>query len=331
MKTFSVIGGGAWGTALAQNLTRGGHRVKLWALETDVAEAVNRSHENTVYLPDVSLSEEISATNDIADACVQDVILLVAPAQHMRATLETMKPHLKDPQALVLCSKGIEIETGALMSNVLEDTLGQDMPYAVLSGPTFAKEVAEGLPTAATIASENKELARTLAQDISTKLFRLYTCCDPVGAEIGGAVKNVIAIACGIVHGRELGDSARSAVMTRGLSEIARLGAAMGAKKETLMGLSGIGDLTLTCGSMQSRNFSLGALRGQGHSLNEILAKRNSVAEGLSTSAAIQDLAKKHAVEMPICAAVNETMNNGTTIDDIIEGLLSRPLQEEAA
>lgn len=330
MQSFSVIGGGAWGTALAQTLTRAGLDVTLWAREADVVTAINTKRENTVFLPGVQLSPKIRATGDLAEASGADVILLVPPAQHMRTTLEAMKPHLKDPAALVICSKGIEIETGALMSHILEDVLA-DVPYLVLSGPTFAIETAKGLPTAVTLAGTDKELARTLADLIGSKFFRPYVSGDPIGAEIGGAVKNVIAIACGIVEGMGFGHNARAALITRGLVEINRLGAAMGAKKETLMGMCGIGDLTLTCSSMQSRNFSLGVLVGQGKTLDEILAARNSVTEGVATAAAIQALAKKHAVEMPISAAVNDTLNEGVSVQDMLDNLLSRPLRDEAA
>jgi len=259
-----------------------------------------------------------------------EAVFFVTPAQHLRTTMEQALPHLEGTGLpIVLCSKGIEISTGCLMSQIAESVLPHN-PYVVLSGPTFARDVAQGLPAAVTLATDhNTTYGKGIAESISSKAFRPYVTDDPVGAEIGGAVKNVIAIACGIVKGAELGDSAHAAIMTRGMAEIRRMGAALGAKQSTLLGLSGMGDLALTCHSALSRNFSLGLEIGKGRELEDILSERDGITEGVYTAKAVLDFAKKHAVDMPICEAVNNTLHNGTNVKDTITALMSRPLTQE--
>lgn len=328
IRTIGIIGGGAWGTGLAAAARRTGAHITLWARESEVVEDINTHHRNEMFLPGIGLADDIGATSDLAQACRADALLLVVPAQHLRATCQAMKPHLQPGHPVIICSKGIEQKTGALMSQVAAETL-PEASLAVLSGPTFAAEVAKGLPTAITLAAADPVLGEKLVGALGSKYFRPYLSDDLIGAEIGGAVKNVIAIACGIVHGRKFGDNARAALIARGLAEISRLGTALGGKPETLMGLSGLGDLTLTCTSMQSRNFSLGAALGEGRRLSEILGERHSVAEGVATTPAVLDLAANHGVEMPICAAVDSTISGDMPVEQVIDELLARPFKTE--
>lgn len=329
MQKIAVICAGSWGTAIAQIAANAGRDVMLWARESAVVNAINADHENPEYLPGIPLSPKIRATASLEEALKgAEVVFMVSPAQHMRSVLEQMKPFMPEAVPIVLCSKGIEVATGMLMSQVVKE-ICPEHPYLVLSGPTFAKEVARGLPAAATLATHNNAVGKQVAEAIRNISFRPYVTSDPLGAEIGGAVKNVIAIACGIVYGRKLGENARAAIMTRGMAEIKRMGMALGAKPETFLGLSGMGDLMLTCNSMQSRNFSLGVMCGEGQSLNEILTKSRQVIEGVATANSVLDFARKHAVDMPICQAVNDTLHNGVSVDDTVEALMSRPLTQE--
>jgi glycerol-3-phosphate dehydrogenase (NAD(P)+) len=328
VESVAVLGGGAWGTALAQVAAMAGRRVLIWAREPDVVEAVNALHENRLFLPGIPLDPSLKATVSLADAAGADLILAAPPAQHMRAVLKALKPHLPPTPALTLCAKGVERGTLALMTDVLAEELPA-ATQAVLSGPGFAKDVARGLPTATTIASREPAYARAVVAAIGLPTFRPYIADDLVGAEIGGAVKNVIAIACGMAEGRRLGDGARAALITRGFAELTRLGLALGAKAETLSGLCGLGDLVLTCTSMNSRNTSLGASLGEGRALADILAERRSVAEGAESAPAVVALAAKHNVEMPICAAVESILAGRLNIDEAITALLSRPFKAE--
>ena len=329
MKRIGIIGGGAWGTARALVCRRAGLDVCLQALEPEVADAINGSHENSLFLPGVALDPEIRATNDPAEAAVDtDVVLLVVPTQFLRAVLTGLSGNLPSGVPVVICAKGIEQETLALMSEICEEVVPQ-APVAVLSGPTFAAEVALDRPTAVTLASADEALGVGLSEALGTPRFRIYRSDDIVGAQVGGAVKNVLAIGCGIVEGRGLGDNAKAALITRGLAEIVRLGLAKGAKAETLMGLSGIGDLVLTCNAMQSRNFSLGVALGRGEALADILDARASVAEGVFSAAAVNQLARGLGIDMPICLAVDGILNHFSDIDAAIEGLLSRPVDLE--
>jgi glycerol-3-phosphate dehydrogenase (NAD(P)+) len=323
-----IVGGGAWGTALAVAARRAGRDVVLWARESAVVSAINEQHRNTMFLPDADLDPGIRATADYADITACDAVLLVAPAQHLRAICADLAPLWREGVPAVVCAKGIEQGTGALMTTVVGETLPQAQ-LAVLSGPTFAAEVARGLPTAITLACEDATIGQALIAAIGTSTFRPYLADDLIGAEVGGAVKNVLAIACGIVSGRQLGSNARAALINRGLAEMMRLGRALGGKSETMMGLSGMGDLVLTCSSEQSRNMSLGAALGRGERLADILGERNSVAEGVASAPAVTELAASLDVSLPICEAVNAILHQGSDVDDIINGLLARPFRLE--
>ena len=325
---IGIIGAGAWGTALATVAHSAGCDVVIQAHESEVVEAINQQHENTVFLPGVKLNPAIRATNDAGEAAQVDAVLLVTPAQHLRTVTATLKDSWQAGVPAVICAKGMEQETSALMSEVLAETLPGVTP-AVLSGPTFAIEVAKGLPTGVTIACADHAVATMLSETLGTPTFRAYHSPDIIGAQLGGAVKNVLAIACGIVEGKGLGENARATLITRGLAEIARLGAAKGAHAESLMGLSGIGDLTLTCNAMQSRNFSLGVALGQGRPLKEILAERRAVTEGVYTASSVTDLAGRLGADMPICLAIDGVLNHFAEIDTTIKGLLARPTGEE--
>jgi len=329
MERFAVIGAGAWGTALAIVARRAGRQVILQAHEPEIAAAINEKHENP-YLPGVTLDPSIEATSDLGAAVSgADAVILAVPAQFLRGVAEALNRKaapLKLP--VLICAKGIENGTCLLMTEVAAKTMPA-AALAVLSGPTFAIEVARDIPSAVTLASEDARLAENLIQAIGTPRFRPYRSGDPVGAEIGGAVKNVLAIACGIVEGKGMGDNTRAALITRGLAEIVRLGVAKGAQAETLMGLCGIGDLTLTCNAMQSRNFSLGVALGRGRPLKDILAERKAVTEGVASAPAVIELAGRLGVDMPICTAVNAIVTHGRDIDRAIEGLLARPFTKE--
>ena len=274
-----VIGAGAWGTALAQLLAADGQVVRLWALEPEVVDAVNGAQENPLYLPGLALSPSIAATGAMADMADCALLLVVSPAQHLRSVVAQAPAGVP----LLLCSKGIEAGTSLLMSEVAQQAQPQS-PIAVLSGPTFAHEVARGLPTAITLACEDRALGERLAARIARPAFRPYLSDDVIGAEIGGAVKNVLAIACGVAEGAGLGLNARAALISRGFAEMTRFGLARGARAETLGGLSGLGDLVLTCSSTNSRNFSLGKGLGEGQSAADLLANRRTVAEGAFTA-----------------------------------------------
>ncbi len=330
MKRIGIIGAGAWGTALAMVAGRAGLDVVLQAREADVVDAINREHENPVFLPGVSLDPLIRATTDVAEAAENaEAVLLAVPSQFLRTAIGGLKDGLGEGVPAVICTKGIEKAGHALMSEIVEEVLS-GTPVAVLSGPTFAAEVAADLPTAVTLATAEEDMGMRLLDAMGTPRFRPYRSDDIIGAQIGGAVKNVLAIGCGIVDGRGLGDNARAALITRGLAEIVRLGAAKGAKAETLMGLCGIGDLVLTCNAMQSRNFSLGVGLGRGETLDDILGARTSVAEGVSNASSVSELASTLNIDMPICLAVDGILNRGADIDAAIQGLLSRPVTVEA-
>ena len=328
MQKLGVIGAGAWGTALAVVGRRAGREVRLWALEPEVAAEINQRHTNTPYLPGITLDPAIAASGDLAVAADADIILLVTPAQHVRATCGKLKHVLRPNVPVIICAKGIERGTSSLMTDVVAETL-PGIPLMVLSGPTFAKEVASGLPTAITLGATDMTLARSVAAAIGSPAFRPYVSSDIVGAEVGGAVKNVLAIGCGIVDGKGLGANGRAALLARGLAEIVRLAVARGGRPETLMGLSGLGDLVLTATSTQSRNYSLGVALGKGQTLEEVLGSRRSVTEGVTTAEAVVTLAAKLGVDMPICAAIDQVLNHGAAIDAMLKGLLDRPLRDE--
>jgi glycerol-3-phosphate dehydrogenase (NAD(P)+) len=320
-----VIGGGAWGTALAQVSASGGEDVILWAREVAVIEAINAHHENPLFLKSVPLSPKIVATSDLSDLKACDILLAVAPAQHLRAVLSAATV---GERPLVLCAKGIEAGTQRLMSEVAA-VVCPNAPIAVLSGPTFAHEVAGGLPTAVTLACADTILARNLATRLARPHFRPYVSNDVVGAEIGGAVKNVLAIACGVVEGGGLGLNARAALIARGFAEMTRFGLARGAQAETLAGLSGLGDLVLTCSSTNSRNFSLGKGLGEGKSADSLMADRQTVAEGAFTAPVLQAAARAAGVEMPVVDAVCALLDGSMRVDEAVKSLLARPLRGE--
>ncbi len=325
---IGIIGGGAWGTALANVAGSQGREVILWAREVEVVNAINGARRNPLYLPGVPIHEGVTATSDIAAACDTQAILMVTPAQHLRATLAAIAPNVAGGVPAVICAKGIEQGSGALLGDVVAVGLPDAVP-AVLSGPTFAAEVAAGLPTAVTLASRDTAAGEALVTALGGRAFRPYLTDDIIGAQIGGAVKNVLAIACGIVAGRQLGDNARAALITRGLAEMTRLGEALGGRRDTLMGLSGLGDLVLTCTSAKSRNTSLGLALAAGEDAAAYLAGRSSVAEGAATAGAVLELAARHGVDLPICRAVDAIVNRGAAIDSEIEGLLNRPFRGE--
>jgi len=330
MMKVSIIGGGAWGTALAVAAKRAGNDVCIQAREAEVVEAINTSHENIIYLPGHSLDPTIRAVSDPIEA-INDaqIILLVTPAQHLRALMTALKDQLTSKHAIVICSKGIEQNTSALLSEIVHDVSPALSPM-ILSGPTFAAEVANQLPTAVTLATTDPSKGAAVSKAIGTPYFRIYLSNDIIGAQIGGAVKNVLAIACGIVEGRSMGHNARAALITRGLAEIVRMGKALGAKPETLMGLSGLGDLTLTCSAIQSRNFSLGMALGKGRFLNEVLGERTSIAEGVFSASSVVGLAERLGVEVPICTSVNNILNQGADINQEVANLLNRSFKAEA-
>jgi glycerol-3-phosphate dehydrogenase (NAD(P)+) len=328
MKRAGVIGGGAWGTALAQVCARAGLETVLWAREPEVVEAVNAAHENALFLPGVTLDGAIRATGAFADLARSDLVLAVPPAQHMRATLTAFAPHAPADLPILLCAKGVEQGSLKLMTEVLAETVPQAAP-AVLSGPSFAGEVARGLPTAVTLACPEEGCARDLAEAIGTPTFRPYLATDMVGAEAGGAVKNVLAIACGIVEGRGLGRSAHAALITRGFAELTRLAVALGGEAETVAGLCGLGDLVLTCSSPQSRNMSVGLALGRGDTLEQALAGKLSVAEGVASAPAVRQLAAKLGVDMPVSEAVARILAGELDVGEAILQLLSRPIREE--
>jgi glycerol-3-phosphate dehydrogenase (NAD(P)+) len=321
---IGVVGGGAWGTALAQVAAANGEPVMLWAREHAVVTAINLAHENTVFLSGVPLSPSIRATNELGDLYACDAWLIVTPAQHLRASLMTL-PQGHHP--LVLCAKGIEAGTMALMCDIANE-LHPGSPVAVLSGPTFAAEVAKGLPTAVTLACTDEQTARALSQRLARPTFRPYASDDVAGAEIGGAVKNVLAIACGVVAGRKLGENARAALIARGFAEMVRYGVARGGRPETLSGLSGLGDLVLTCSSTASRNFSLGVGLGEGKSAASLMSGQ-TVAEGAFTAPVLQASARDLGVAMPVVDAVCALLA-GDAVDAVIGQLLARPLRGEA-
>ena len=323
-----VLGAGSWGTALAQLLASNGHNVTLWMRDAALAQTINATRENTKYLPDAPLHPNIIATAELPNFAQADLCLSVIPAQYTRAQLEIFAPIIQANLPIVLCSKGIEIATLDFMNEVLAETVPQASRF-VLSGPSFAKDVVSGLPTAVTLAGDDIEAANKLAPLIRGTTFRPYTTDDMIGAEIGGAVKNVLAIACGMLLGMGLGQSAHAALIARGFAEMNRLGAALGAQSETLSGLCGLGDLVLTCSSTQSRNMSCGMKLGQGETLADILAQRNSVTEGVATAPALVRLAEKYGVDMPISLAVHRVLAGEISPQQAMTALLSRPLKSE--
>ncbi len=328
LQNVGVVGAGAWGTALANMTALSGKNTVIWAREDDVVTAINKTHENTVFLSGHTLHKDLRATTDMASLNMSDVILIVSPAQHLRTAAKALKQHINPAAPILICSKGIEVSTGKFMSDVLSEEISN--PVGVLSGPTFAAEVVQNLPCALTLAVADENLALSLVRSLGMPNFRPYTSTDIIGAQVGGAIKNILAIATGIVVGLGLGENARAAVITRGLAEIVRFGLAFGAKRETLMGLSGLGDLMLTCSSTQSRNMSLGKAIGEGRSLSDIMQERNSVAEGAHTVDIVYKTSKDRGISMPIVCAVYKILKEGQDAQKVTNDLLSRPFIKEA-
>ncbi len=327
--TVAVIGAGAWGTALACVARRAGNSVRLWARDAGLVADIAAGRGNPRKLADVPLEPGIEATTDLGAALEgADAVLLSVPAQATREVATAMANDVGAGLPVAICAKGIELKTGLLISEVLAEACPAAVPV-VLSGPSFAAEVARGLPTAVTVASESDAGAQAIVGAVGLPRFRTYTTDDLIGAQVGGALKNVLAIAGGIVLGRGLGENARAAMITRGLPELIRLGVARGARAETFMGLSGLGDLILTCSSMQSRNYSLGVALGEGRALDDILKTRKSVTEGVATAQAVMATAGAADLDLPICDAVFQVVAKGASIDATLEALLSRPFTTE--
>lgn len=328
MRKLGVIGAGAWGTALATVSVRAGLDTLIWALEEDVVESINTAHENKLFLEGVSLDPALKASSDMADLADRDVILMVAPAQHLRTVSSNLAKHLPAGVPVLICSKGIEVSTGKLMSAVLGETMA-DNPVGVLGGPTFAIETARNMVSALTLAMADEKLGLEIMEALGLPTFRPYFTSDVIGAQIGGAIKNVIAIASGVVTGLGLGENAKAALITRGLNEMQRFGLSRGARPETMMGLSGLGDLVLTCSSIQSRNMSLGVALGEGKSLNEIMAGRRSVSEGAHTVKVVHKIAVDEGIDMPITESVYRIIYEGDSVESVMKDLMTRPFTKE--
>lgn len=326
---LAIIGAGAWGTALAIQAQRAGRQVRLWARRPELVAKIRAEGRNADYLPGIALDPAIIVTSDLSDLGAVDAAILACPAQSLRAIAGALAPHWPAGKPICLACKGIERGSLKTLAEVALEAL-PGRPRAVLSGPTFAAEIAAGLPAAATVAARDEPLGRAFAAALAGPRFRLYWSEDLIGVELGGAIKNVLAIACGIVMGRQLGDNARAALIARGLAEMMRLGVAMGARPETLMGLSGLGDLVLTCTGRRSRNLGFGIGLGEGRSAAALLEGRRDIVEGVFTAEALAELAQRHGVEMPIVEAVDQILNRGAAIDATIVGLLARPPKAES-
>jgi glycerol-3-phosphate dehydrogenase (NAD(P)+) len=324
---IAVVGGGAWGTALALTAVRAGRRVSLWAREPEVRQAIRTQRENAAFLPGVTL-EGVEVLDDAPEVACADTVLVAAPAQHVRAATQLFASALAPGQPLILCAKGLERGSARLMTEVLSET-APTAAHAVLSGPSFADDVARGMPTAVTLAAWDANLAERLSTALGTSAFRPYASDDPTGAAIGGAVKNVLAIACGIAEGKGLGLSARAALIARGFAEMRRFAAALGAKADTLAGLSGLGDLVLTCSSSHSRNFAFGMALANGDSVGDAAGHALGVVEGAATARPVVQRAAVLGVSMPISEAVADLVDGSVTVDAVIAALLSRPLRAE--
>lgn len=324
---IGVAGAGAWGTALATCALAAGREVHVWAREPEIADALSTGGGNPGFLPGVTVPGMPAAT-DMASLANCDAILIVVPAQHMRVSLKALSPHLKPGTPLALCSKGIERGTLKLMTDVLAEEAPHASP-AVLSGPSFASDVARGLPTAVTLACPDRATGEMWMRSIGRPHFRPYWSDDLVGAEAGGAIKNVLAIACGVCEGMGLGRSAHAALIARGFAEMTRMGVKLGGKAETLAGLCGLGDLVLTCSSPQSRNMSFGMELGRGKSAKEILAARTAVTEGAETAPAVVELGRKLGIDLPICEVVLDMIEGRLEARAAVDRLLNRPMKEE--
>jgi glycerol-3-phosphate dehydrogenase (NAD(P)+) len=325
IQRIAVLGGGAWGTALALTCARAGRGVVLWEYESGNATKLEQERESR-FLPGVRIDRAIKVTRDLGEAADSDAILVVVPAQAMRSVIASLASLVAKRMPLIACAKGIERGTHKFMTEIITECAPAAVP-AILSGPSFAADVARGLPTAVTIAATDGKVARDLAHALNAGTFRPYHSTDVRGVELGGATKNVLAIAAGIVTGKGLGASASAALTTRGFAELVRFGTAYGAKTETMMGLSGLGDLILTCGTPQSRNFSCGVALGKGERPDT--AAHGKLAEGIFTAPVLLEMAREKNVEMPISAAVAAVLSGKNSVDEAIESLLTRPLRSE--
>ena len=330
MRGIAIIGGGSWGTALAVVAARAGQGVTLWSRNDEVVESINERRVNSRYLTNTSIPANVIATNDMRVALDQaSIVLLACPSHAARELLTAMAPLLNETAIIVSVSKGIEIESGKRISEVAKEVTGGSHPFVCLSGPSFAKEVVEGHPTAIVAASKDSSAARTVQNDLSFENLRIYTNADVIGTELGGSVKNVMAIAAGMTAGLGFGSNSVAALITRGLAELTRLARREGAQIETLMGLAGLGDLVLTCTGTLSRNRFVGEELGKGRTLAEITAELNEVAEGINTARAVKKLADRAGLEMPITNEVNAVLYDGKPARDAVAELMSRPLREE--
>ena len=330
MRPIVVLGAGSWGTALAIQFARGGGPTILWGRAEDEPEKIARERENGRYLPGAKFPPALVVEPDFKRALAQgDDVVLVVPSSVLRIVLREVKPLLAPKARIAWASKGFELSSGKLPHQVASEVLGPDVPIAVLSGPTFAKEVGQGLPTAIAVASPDEDFARSLAERISSGGFRAYTQTDIVGVEIGGAVKNVLAIATGCSDGLGYGSNSRVFLITRGLAELMRLGVALGAKRETLMGLAGLGDLVLTCTDDQSRNRRFGRALAAGKPVDQAIAEIGQVVEGYHAAKAVHEVAQRHDVDMPICRHVYEVLHEGVPIDQVVKAMLARAVTPE--
>lgn len=332
MKRVAVIGAGSWGTALGIIAARRGHQVRLWSRNAEVVESINRGHSNAVYLPDARIPERVRATEKIAEALeLAEIVILAAPSHATRAILTSMAPVVDPDVIFVSATKGIEIDTGKRISQIVAEVVGAEFSprFVCLSGPSFAKEVVENHPTAVVAASSTVEFSRSVQEELSSENLRIYTNDDVVGTELGGSVKNVMAVAAGMVAGLGFGSNSVAALITRGLAEMTRLALKEGAKLETLMGLAGLGDLVLTCTGSLSRNRFVGQELGKGRSLEGITSGMKEVAEGVKTTQALKRLAARLGVEMPITSEVHAVLYEGKTPRDAAANLMTRPLREE--
>ena len=331
-RRVAVVGAGSWGTALAGLLAKVGHDVHMWCLEAEVAEQITRYSENESYLPGAKLPDSLRATADLAEAVSgAEVVVSVSPSQFVGSVMSEAAPHIADDVQIVSASKGIEVSTLRRMDEVLGDVLSarQMEGFTVLSGPSFAKEVAQEAPTAVVVASADEDAALSAQSLFQTHYFRVYTNSDVIGVELGGALKNVIALAAGVLAGLDLAHNTRAALITRGLAEMTRLGLAMGAQASTFSGLAGMGDLVLTCTGELSRNRTVGFRLGQGETLESILDDMTAVAEGVKTVQAVRDLARRYEVEMPIAEEVYGMMVNGTKPPQALQNLMQRDPKPE--
>jgi glycerol-3-phosphate dehydrogenase (NAD(P)+) len=330
LKPIALLGAGSWGTALALYLARRSQTVRIWSVVPAEIEAMAKEKANNRFLPGFTLPETIQPVTDLAQA-IKDVedIIIVVPSAGFRSTLALLKPVIASNARVICAAKGLDTETGQLLGEVVEEILGKKHAFAVLSGPSFAREVAAGLPCAVVIASHDNNLLADLTARFNSPLFRIYTSDDVIGVEFGGVAKNVIAIATGISDGMELGANARSALITRGLAEIIRLGKALGGKLETFVGLSGLGDLILTCSDDQSRNRRLGLAIGKGRDLHEAEKEIGQVVEGKRNAELVIKLAEKYKIDMPICETIHQILQGKVTAKKAMEALLSRSVKTE--